>query len=67
MNLQWIKETKIFIGKASWFVFVVSLIDYIILFTFNSIANNFLNAFFDIKSIMVVVVVSGLLCVLSRE
>ncbi|MFA6272555.1 MAG: hypothetical protein WC693_05650 [Patescibacteria group bacterium] len=67
MNLLWIKETRVFISKASWFVFVVALIDYLILFTFNSIANNFLTAFFDIKSILIVIIVSGLLYIISRD
>lgn len=67
MATLWWKMTKIFISKASFFVLTVSIIDYLILFMFNSFANNFITSFFSIKYVLVIALISGVLHILVKE
>ncbi|PIS42862.1 MAG: hypothetical protein COT24_01120 [Candidatus Kerfeldbacteria bacterium CG08_land_8_20_14_0_20_40_16] len=67
MPNYWWKETKNFFSKASFFILVVATIDYLVLFIFNSLANNFIATFFDIKVILIIMLVSGALYVITKE
>lgn len=67
MNNLLVKETKLFLNKSSLFILVVSVIDYLVLFIFNSLANNYITEFYNIKSILVVSVISGLLYVVTKD
>ncbi|PIY97328.1 MAG: hypothetical protein COY66_00320 [Candidatus Kerfeldbacteria bacterium CG_4_10_14_0_8_um_filter_42_10] len=67
MTSFWWKETKIFLSKASFFVLIASIINYLVLFLLNSLSNNFLLSFFDINVFLVIIVITGTLYILTKE
>lgn len=67
MDKTRITQTKEFIAKASMFVSVTAILDYLFIFTINIFTNNYVTELFDVKILLVIAIVSGFTFVLTKD
>lgn len=67
MTASWISDTKWFLAEAGKFVFIVSILVYLVIFIINTLTDNFITVYFNFSIILVVSVASGFLFVLTKE
>lgn len=67
MLKNFISETKLFLNSACSFIFIVSIILYLILNIFNILIENYLITYFDFYIILFIAVISGFMYILTKE
>jgi hypothetical protein len=67
MNKTWIEQTRKFIARASIFILITALLDYLVIFSINLFTDNYVIELFDAKILLIVAVVSGFTYVLAKD